>query len=89
MSTVPSVVAYGLEMTVNLLATGRYLAIQPESVFTFPVKHPFIRKLPVALPIVSGPIGILTLKSRVLSPAVRLVIDCAHEVACPLAKRNR
>ena len=38
-----SVVAYGLEMTTNLLATGRYLAIQPESVFTFPVKHPFIK----------------------------------------------
>jgi DNA-binding transcriptional LysR family regulator len=83
-----SVVAYGLEMTINLLNTGRYLAIHPESVLTFPTKHPFIRKLPVELPIVSGPIGILTLKNRVLSPAAELFIDCARDVAQPLARRN-
>ncbi len=80
-----SVVAYGLEMTINLLGTGRYLAIHPESVFTFPTKHPSIRKLPVELPIVSGPIGIVTLKNRVLSPAAQLFIACAREVARPKA----
>ena len=80
---------HGLEMTINLLGTGRYLTIHPESVFTFPAKHPFIRKLPVELPIVSGPIGILTLKNRVLSPAAQLFIDCAREVAKPLAKAKR
>jgi len=84
-----AVIAHSLEMTLNLLGTGRYLSIQPESVFTFPRKHPFIRKLPVALPIVSGPIGILTLKNRVLGPAAQLVIDCAREVAKPLAKSKR
>ena len=84
-----AVVAYGLEMTVNLLGTGRYLAIQPESVLTFPAKHPFIRKVPVELPIVSGPIGILTLKNRVLSPAAQLFIDCAREVAKPLVARKQ
>ena len=83
-----SVIAYGLEMTVNLLGTGRYLAIHPESVLTFPYKHPFIRKLPIELPIVSGPIGIVTLKNRALNPAARFFIDCAREVAKPLAKRQ-
>jgi hypothetical protein len=76
-------------MTINLLGTGRYLTIHPESVFTFPVKHPFIRKLPVALPIVSGPIGILTLKNRALSSPAQLFISCAREIAKPSAKRNR
>jgi DNA-binding transcriptional LysR family regulator len=84
-----SVISYSLEMTINLLGAGRYLSIQPESVFTFPRKHPFIRKLPVALPIVSGPIGILTLKNRVLSPAAQLVINCAREIAKPLVKAKR
>jgi DNA-binding transcriptional LysR family regulator len=84
-----SVIAYSLEMTINLLGTGHYLAIQPESVFTFPRKHPFIKKLPIALPIVSGPIGILTLKNRVLSLAAQLVIACAREIAKPPAKANR
>jgi DNA-binding transcriptional LysR family regulator len=84
-----SVVSSGLEMTINLLGTGRYLTIHPESVLAFPAKHPFIRKLPLELPIVSGPIGILTLKNRVLSPAAQLFIDCAREVAKPLAARRR
>jgi DNA-binding transcriptional LysR family regulator len=82
-----SVIATGLDMTINLLGTGRYLTIHPESVFTFPSKHPFIRKLPIELPIVSGPIGILTLKNRVLSPASQIFIDCARGVAKPLSRR--
>jgi DNA-binding transcriptional LysR family regulator len=81
-----SVVAFGLEMSINLLRTGRYLAIQPESVLRFPAKHPFIRKVPVELPITSGPVGILTLKNRVLSPVAQLFIAAAREVAKPLAK---
>src|SRR5262249_13271197 len=40
-----AVVTLGLEVTNNLLRTGRYLAIHPESVLTFPARHPFIRKL--------------------------------------------
>jgi DNA-binding transcriptional LysR family regulator len=81
-----AVLAYGLEMIVNLVGTGRYLAIQPESVLTFPVKHPLIRKVPVKLPPVSGPIGILALNNRLLSPAARLFIECARDVATPLSK---
>jgi DNA-binding transcriptional LysR family regulator len=82
-----AVIASGLETTINLVGTGRYLTIYPESVFTFPVAHPFIRKLPIELPIVSGPIGILTLKNRALNPAAQLFIETAREVAKPLAKR--
>ena len=53
-----------------------------------PVKHPLIRKLPVKLPPVSGPIGILTLNNRQLSPAAQLFIEFAREVATPLSKRR-
>jgi DNA-binding transcriptional LysR family regulator len=84
-----SVIAHSLEMTISLLGTGRYLSIQPETVFTFPRKHPFIRKLRIALPDVGGPIGILTLKSRMLSPPAQLVISCAREIAKPLAGRSK
>ena len=82
----PAVIAYGLEMTVNLLGTGRYLAVHPESVLKFPAKHPFIRKLPIELPVVSGPIGMLTLKNRVLSPAAQRFVECVREVAKPLGR---
>jgi hypothetical protein len=45
--------------------------------------------LPIALPVISGPVGILTLKGRVLGRPAQLVIDCAREIAKPLAGRNR
>jgi DNA-binding transcriptional LysR family regulator len=83
-----SVVSHDLEMTMDLLRTGRYLAIHAESMLGFSGKHPLIRKLPVELPSVTGPLGILTLKDRALSPAAQLFIDCAREVARPLAKKR-
>jgi hypothetical protein len=32
----------------------------------------------------SGPVGIVTLKNRTLSPASELFIDCARKIAKPL-----
>jgi molybdate transport repressor ModE-like protein len=80
-----TVVATALEMRANLLRTGRYLTIVPEFWLRLPVPHPFIRKLPLELPIAGGPIGIVALKNRAPSPAARLFMDCAREVARPLA----
>jgi molybdate transport repressor ModE-like protein len=81
-----TVVATALEMRANLLRTGRYLSIVPEFWLQFPDRHPFIRKLPIELPVVSGPIGIATLKNRTPSPVVQRFIDCAREMAEPLAR---
>jgi molybdate transport repressor ModE-like protein len=78
-----------LEMRANLLRTGRYLTVFPEFWLQLPVRHPFIKKLPVKLPNVAGPIGIITFKHRTPSPVVQLFIDCAHEVAKSLAKRKQ
>jgi DNA-binding transcriptional LysR family regulator len=75
-----------LEMRASLLKTGRYLAIVPEFWLQFPERHPFVRKLPIELPISGGPIGIMTLKNRALSPVAQLFIETAREVAKPLAK---
>jgi DNA-binding transcriptional LysR family regulator len=83
-----SVVATSIETVNNLLRTGRYLTIHPESVFTSPAKHPFIKKIPVKLPIVSGPVGILTVKNRILSPAAQLFIEAARDLAKPLSKKE-
>jgi DNA-binding transcriptional LysR family regulator len=80
------VVAFAYEVRVSLLATNRYLTIFPESALRFPATHPRIRMVPVELPLPRMPIGIITLKSRMLSPAAQLFIDCAREVAKLLAK---
>jgi DNA-binding transcriptional LysR family regulator len=83
-----SVLAAAHDLRVNLLRTGRYLSILPEFLLRFPTEHPFIRKLPVELPIASAPIGVILLKNRMPSPVVQRFIDCAREVAKPLAKKK-
>jgi DNA-binding transcriptional LysR family regulator len=83
-----AVVANDREMRTNLLKTGRYLTIFPEFWLQLPERHPSIKKLPVELPIASGPIGIMTLKNRALSPVAQLFIEAAREVAKPLARRK-
>jgi len=45
-----------------------------------------VKKLPIELSVASGPIGILTLKNRILSPVAQLFIEATREVAKPLAK---
>ena len=76
-------------MRISLAATGRFLTVLNRSVLRYPLKHPFIKELPIKLPMASGPIGIITLKNRTLSPVARLFIECAREVAKPLAKQRR
>ncbi|HEY7298107.1 MAG TPA: LysR family transcriptional regulator [Xanthobacteraceae bacterium] len=83
-----TVATSALEIRANLLRTGRYLSIIPEFWLQLPGPHPFIRKLAVDLPVTGAPIGIVTLKNRRPSPVAQLFIDCAREVARPLAKKN-
>jgi DNA-binding transcriptional LysR family regulator len=76
------------EVRISLLATGPFLTIFPASALRFPSRRPELRILPVELPMARVPNGIVTLKSRTLSPVARLFIDRAREVAKPLAKRK-
>ena len=54
----------------------------------FPTRLPEIKVLPVKLPMDDMPIGVVTLKSRTVSPVAQLFIENAREVAKPLAKRK-
>jgi DNA-binding transcriptional LysR family regulator len=83
-----TVVADPIDVRISLLATGRFLTIFDPSVLRFPIKRQEIMALPVDLPIVAAPIGIFTLNNRTLSPVTKLFIECAREVAKPLAKRK-
>ena len=81
-----SVVTDCPHMRISLLATGRFVTIFPASAFRFLTKRSELKILPVELPTARRPNGIVTLKNRALSPVARLFIDCAREVAKPLAK---
>jgi DNA-binding transcriptional LysR family regulator len=71
-----------------LLATGRFLTVLHESQLHFPVRHPSLKVLPIDMSATRRPTRVITLKGRTLSPVARLFIECAREVAEPLAKRK-
>jgi DNA-binding transcriptional LysR family regulator len=83
-----TVVTDSPHMRISLLATGRFVTIFPASALRFPARRSELKVLPVELPMGRRPNGIVTLKNRTLSPVARLFIDCAREVAKPLAKRK-
>ena len=83
-----SVVTDCPHMRISLLATGRFVTIFPASAFRFLTKGSEFKILPVELPTARRPNGIVTLKNRALSPVAKLFMDCAREVAKPLAKRK-
>lgn len=70
----------------SLLTTGRFVTILPASALKFAAMRSEIKILPVHLPRASVPNGIVTLKTRALSPVAQLFIDCAREVARTPAK---
>ena len=71
-----------------LVATGRFVSIVQGSVMRFNLNNPALKVLPVELATTRRPIGAITLKTRTLSPAARLFIDCAHEIAKVIPGRN-
>src|SRR6266550_5671179 len=83
-----TVVTDSPEVRISLLATGRFVTIFPASVVRFPTMRSEIKVLPVKLQMAHVQNVIVTLKNRALSPVVQLFIDCAREVAKPLAKRK-
>src|SRR6266436_866429 len=81
-----AVVSASVQMHNTLLANGPYLAMRPASMLRFGAKAPWVKVLPVKLPALPRPVGIITLKGRMTSPATQLFIDCAREVGKPLAR---
>ena len=79
-----TVTTHSIQLLTALLATGRFLAVLSRSTLRLSGKRLGLRALPVNLPLWSGPVGIVTLKNRSLSPASELFIDCAREIAKPL-----
>jgi DNA-binding transcriptional LysR family regulator len=69
------------EVRLRLLATGRFLTIFPNSVLANSKLRSTVRVLPVKMTLPHIPTGIVTLKNRTLSPAAKLFIGNARDVA--------
>ena len=76
-----------IQLFMALIATGNFLSTSSGSTLRFSGKRLGMKALPVDLPIRSGPVGIITLKGRTLSPVAQRFIGCAREVARSLARR--
>jgi DNA-binding transcriptional LysR family regulator len=83
-----AVVSLSVHLRNTLLATGRYLGVIPGSLVRYGVMRGVVKILPVKFPAEAGPVGIITLKNRTLSPTVKLFIEIARELAEPLLKFN-
>jgi len=81
-----AVVTESPEVRLSLMSTGRYLTVLSDSALKFSIGRRELKILPVKLPTVPVPNGIVTLKNRTLSPLAKLFIEHACEVAKPLAK---
>lgn len=65
----------------QLLATGRFLSVLPDSVLRHNAKQWSLKALPIDLRIKPRPIAIITLKNRTVSPVVQLFIEQVRAVA--------
>jgi DNA-binding transcriptional LysR family regulator len=65
----------------QLLATGRFLTVLPESVLRANARQWGLKALPIDLGVQSRPATIVTLKNRTLSPVVRVFIEHVRAVA--------
>lgn len=77
-----------IQLVAALLATGRFLAVLSGSTLRLSGKRLGLKPVPVDLSVQGGPVGIVTLRNRTLSPVSQLFIEHAREVAKPLSKER-
>jgi len=87
----PPAAAVSIEQTqarLNLVAQGRLLSVFPESVLRFSGKRSDLKILSVEPALSSVPVGIVTIKGRILSPLPKLFIESARKLANGMANRR-
>jgi DNA-binding transcriptional LysR family regulator len=65
----------------HLLDTGRFLTLLPATTIWFSPSNRALKVLGLELPVKPSPVAVLTLKNRTLSPAAKIFIDLARNVA--------
>jgi len=84
-----SVTAASILLRNQLLATGRYVTMLPDSILRYTAKQYSLKLLPIDLRIKPWPIAILTLKNRTVGPVVQLFIENLRAVAKSISRPRR
>jgi DNA-binding transcriptional LysR family regulator len=72
-----------------MVRTGRFLTVAPISTVQLAGRRLGLRPLAIKVAIQAGPVGIVTLKNRTISPAAQRFIDCARTFAKSLSKGTK
>ena len=83
------VTARSVQLLISLVETGFFFTMLPRTVVHFHKGVSSLKVWPADLPIQPYPVGIVTLKGRTLNPVTQVFIECAREIARPLAKPNK
>lgn len=70
-----------IHLFLQLVATGRFVAMLPRSVMQFGSRNWPLKILPIKVPAKPRPVAIMRLKNRTFSPVARIFVDCARAVA--------
>ena len=82
----PALTTLSIQLTVALVATGRFVGLVPRSVGQFSAGRFGLRILPVKLPMQLLSTILITVKHRTLSPLAERFIACVREVSASLAR---
>lgn len=77
----PTVVTHSEYLKNDFLAKGRFLTVLPSFMLKVAGWHPQLKALPIPLPHTRAPIGLITLKGRMLTPVAELFIENVRHVA--------
>ena len=83
------VFAQSTQLQIGLLSMQRHFTMFPRSLLHFTGKRFGIKALAIDLPVEPRRIGIVTLKNRSITPAVKALIEMVREITKPLPKAKR
>lgn len=83
-----TVITLSLNMRNRLLGTGRFLTMLPTFSLTLPGMESSIKALPIGLPSTRGPVAIITLRNRTLTPLAQMFIGRVRTFGKSLARRE-
>lgn len=72
-----------------MVRTGRFLTVAPASTVQLSGKSLGLKPVPIKVAIRPGPVGIVTLKNRTISPVAQRCIDCARTFVRSLSKGTK
>jgi DNA-binding transcriptional LysR family regulator len=77
----PNIATLSIHLRNNLAGRGRYIAVLPRSVLRLSAQQYGLKELPIKLSSRPSPVAMVTLRNRTLTPAVRVFLESAREIA--------